>query len=130
MENIGSSLDVKIDAINELETSDIEKAANDNQSRPFTRLVKLFEDSAMTENEILDLVGITFVLEALILSEKMRDEKLTNLSQEEVEDLSLELYLSLERKRGIGDSYSEMCEIANKIIRKHLSLLKKRSYEI
>lgn len=125
MENNKSSLDVKIDAINELETSDIEKAANDNQSRPYKRLVKLFEDSAMTENEILDLVGITFVLETLILSEKMRDKKLTDLSTKQVENLTMELYLSLERRRSYGDAYSEMRELANEVISKHLSYIDK-----
>ena len=118
------TLDVKIEAISELKTSDVAIVANENKSRPYEKLTYLFKGSEITEEEILDLVGILFILESLILSEKMRDVELTNLDQGQVENLAMELFLLLERKRSRGNGYSEMCETANEVISKHLSSIK------
>lgn len=73
--------------------------------------------------EIIDLVGITFVLEALILSEKIRDFRLTNLEQGQVKSLAIELYLSVEKMRNEGEGYMEMGDATNQIISKHLSAI-------
>ncbi len=121
MKKNNSSVDVKMDAISNLSINDIEKAASINNDMPLVRLTRLFKGSAMTENEIMDLVGITFVLEALILSEKMRDTRLTDLEQDQVENLAMELYLHVDKLRGEGEGYWEMGDAANNIIDKHLS---------
>jgi len=75
----------------------------------------------LTQDEILDLVGVTFVIEALILSENMRDARLTDLDQGQVENLTSELYHSLEIMRSAGEGYIEMSDSANNSIDKHLS---------
>ena len=112
---------IKVEAIAKLKTSDIEKVLDEDHDNIYKRLMKLFKDDDLTKEEILDLVGIIFVIESLILSERMRDVKLTNLEQGEVENLAMELYLVVERRRSRGDGYGEMCEIANEVISKHLS---------
>ena len=68
-----------------------------------------------------DVIYIAFVIEALILSENMRDERLTYLDQEDVEQLTMELYLHVDKLRGEGEGYMEMGDAANNIIDKHLS---------
>jgi hypothetical protein len=53
-------------------------------------------------------------------NKNLRDHRLTQLSQEEVEPLAHELYLALEQRRSWGDGYYEMGDIANEIILKYL----------
>lgn len=79
----------------------------------------VFENFKATDN---GAVAITFIIEALILSEKMRDERLTNLDQEEVENLSRELYTTLETMRSKWEGYFEMTEAVNSIIEEYLEV--------
>lgn len=67
------------------------------------------------------LTEITFVIESLILSEKMRDPRLTNLDQDDVENLAKALYLTMEHMRSEGNGYMEMTDAANKIIDERLN---------
>ena len=75
----------------------------------------------MTEDRILDSVGVSFIIETLILSEKMRDKRLTDLDQDKVESLATELYHYVEIMRSDGEGYLEICNSANNIIENILS---------
>ncbi len=68
-----------------------------------------------------DVIYIAFVIEALILSDNMRDKRLTYLDQEDVEKLAMDLYLNVDKMREEGDGYMEMGDAADNIIDKHLS---------
>ena len=123
MEKSKICLDEKIDAINKLSLNKIKEFARENEEKVSTQLTKLFKDQdcLITEENILDLVGTIFLIESLILSEKMRDKRLTDLDQNGVENLAMELYLSIEQKRSSGHGYTEMGVVANNIIDEHLS---------
>ena len=114
-------LDNTIDTVNKVSLNEIKKHARDNGKKVSRKLTELFKDCAITEEDTSYLVGIIFVLESLILSEKMRDTRLTDLAQNEVENLAMELYLSMEQRRSNGNGYMEMCVVANNIIDEHLS---------
>ena len=119
MNNNTSSSDIKVDAISSLSTAGIKKEAGVDIE--ITRLIKLFKCYAITEKKVLDLVCVAFVLEALILTEKMRDFRLTDLEKKEVENIAIELYQSIEEMRNEMEGDIGICKAADKIIEKQLS---------
>lgn len=127
MKKIKSMFDIKNNSINKLSYSDIETISKESVNTTFTKLTKLFKNSDMTEDGILDIVSITFIIEALTLSELMRDERLSDLEQEQVESLALELYLTLEKEKSEGGGYIQLCDAVNHIIDKHLSRIGKET---
>ncbi len=89
----------------------------------FEKLEKVYEGIPMTHSELKDLQILLFVIEAIILSEGMRDERLTDLNQDEVENMAFEIYLKVGviRSQLGGCGYMEMGEGTNEVIKEHLS---------
>ena len=120
----------KINALNKVSFVDIEKVSNEIVNPTYIKLTKLFKDSTMREDDILNLVRIIFVIEALILTDLMRDERLNDLDKDEVESLALELYLTLEKERSIGGGYMQLCDASNNILDEHLSRVEKYNFSL
>ena len=86
------------------------------------KLEKIYEDVPISRSELIRLKLLLFAIESIIQSEGMRNEKLTNLNQEELEDMALEMYLKIGLIGSLdGYSYIDMGECVNEVIRKRLS---------
>lgn len=86
------------------------------------KLEKIYEDVPISRSDLVSLQILLVVIESIIQSEGMRDERLTDLNQEELEDMALEMYLKIEVIGSLyGYSYGDMGKCVNEVIKKRLS---------
>ncbi len=95
-------------------------AQNQDLSIP-EKILSLYADIPMTHDQLKDIQFLLFVLEAIVLSDGMRDKRLSNLDQSQLEDLVFDLFFSVEIERCELAGYGEMGDVANEVIEKHLS---------
>ena len=107
--------------LSDISFNDIDEISKSDIRGTILRLEKLFNRNDMTKDKILDLVGTIFVIESLILNDFMRDERLSDLNEHDVEKLAFNLYLTLEKERLGGGGYYRLCDAADNIFDEYFS---------
>ncbi len=103
---------------------DQEKITYISQNQDLTipeKIQSLYRGIPMTHSQLKDIQFLLFVLEAIVLSDGIRDKRLSDLGQSQLEDLVFDLFFSVEIERCELAGYGEMGDVANEVIEKHLS---------